>query len=123
MNDPKRIIIVEDDPDHLLVSKLILERRGYDVLILQDCDELLDKIRLFQPGLIFMDHNMPAMTGLEATKLIKSVTDCRDIPVIYFTSRDDIRELAVEAGADDWLRKPFNLDDLVNKARKFLVVK
>src|ERR1700755_507681 len=121
MNDPKRIIIVDDDPDHLLVSKLILERRGYDVLILQDCDELLDKIRLFQPGLIFMDHNMPAMTGLEATKLIKSVTDGRDIPVIYFTSRDDIRELAAEAGADDWLRKPFNLDDLVNKARKFLV--
>ena len=122
MNDPKRIIIVDDDPDHLLVSKLILERRGYDVLILRDCEELIDRIRLFQPGLVFMDHSMPAMTGLEATKLIKSVADCKDIPVIYFTSRDDIEELAAEAGADDWLKKPFNIEDLLIKAKKFLAV-
>jgi CheY-like chemotaxis protein len=67
-----------------------------------------------------MEHNMPAMTGVEATRLIKSVEDCKDIPVIYFTSREDIKELAVLAGADDWLSKPFKLDDLVKKANFFL---
>jgi CheY-like chemotaxis protein len=119
MNNTRRIIIVDDDMDHLLVSKLILERRGYEVLVLQDCEELIDRIRQFQPGLIFMDHTMPAMTGVEATRLIKSVADCKDIPVIYFTSRENIKELAAQAGADDWLSKPFMLEDLVNKARKF----
>ena len=118
MNNTRRIVIVDDDADHLLISKLILERRGYDVLTLNNCNELIDQIRLFQPALIFMDHTMPAMTGLEATRLIKSVADCKDIPVIYFSIREDIKALAAEAGADDWLSKPFNLDDLVNKTGK-----
>jgi CheY-like chemotaxis protein len=120
MNNTARIIVVDDDADHLLVSKLILERRGYQVLALSNCEELIEKIRSFEPGLIFMDHNMPAMTGVEATRLIRSVGHCKDIPVIYFTSREDIKELAARAGADDWLSKPFSLDDLVNKTRKFL---
>ena len=74
MSTTRRIIIVDDDVDHLLVSKLILERRGYDVLTLVDCEELVDRIKVFKPGLIFMDHNMPAMTGMEATRMIKSGT-------------------------------------------------
>jgi CheY-like chemotaxis protein len=122
MNNSRRIIIVDDDSVHLLVSKLILERRGYEVLTLKDCDELIDRISSFTPALIFMDHHMPAMTGIEATKLIKSAADCKDIPVVYFTSREDIKELAAQAGADDWLRKPFMLDDLVKKTGEFFSV-
>ena len=120
MKDAKRIVVIDDDPDHLLVSQLVLERRGYDILPLNNCDDLIDRIRVFRPALIFMDHTMPGMTGIEATRLIKSEADCQDIPVIYFTIRDDIDELAAEAGADDWLIKPFNLDDLVIKTKKFL---
>ena len=119
MNDTKRIVIVDDDEDHLLICKLVLERRGYDVLTLPDCDELIDKIRLFRPALIIMDHKMPAITGLEATRLIKADEWCKHIPVMYFSIRDDIKELAALAGADDWLSKPFKLDDLVDKAGKF----
>jgi two-component system cell cycle response regulator DivK len=119
MNNTKRIVVIDDDVDHLEVSKLILQHGGYDVLILDDCDELVDRIRLFRPDLIIMDHTMPTMTGAEAMRLIKSNTECTHIPVIYFTNREDVRKLAALAGADDWLSKPFNLDDMVNKARKF----
>jgi CheY-like chemotaxis protein len=122
MNNSRRIIIVDDDSVHLLVSKLILERRGYEVLALKDCEDLIDRIRSFKPALIFMDHHMPAMTGIEATKLIKSAVDCRDIPVVYFSSREDIKELAAQAGADDWLSKPFMLDELVKKTAKFFSI-
>ena len=65
---------------------------------------------------------MPAITGIEAIKLIKSAADCKDIPVVYFTSREDIKELAAQAGADNWLSKPFMLDDLVKKTGKFFSV-
>src|ERR1700744_5380616 len=108
MKNSRRIVIIDDDADHLLISKLILERRGYDVLTLDNCNELINQIRLFQPGLIFMDHIMPVMTGLEATRLIKSFADCKNIPVIYFSIREDVKTLAAQAGADDWLSKPFN---------------
>jgi CheY-like chemotaxis protein len=119
MNNTKRIVVIDDDVDHLEVSKLILEHRGYDVLTLDDCDELVDRIRLFRPNLIFMDHTMPTMTGAEAIRLIKSSMECKHIPVIYFTIREDVRKLAALAGADDWLAKPFNMDDMVNKTGKF----
>lgn len=71
MHKSRRIIIVDDDSVHLSVSKLILERRGYELLTLKDCDELLARIRSFRPALIYVDHHMPAMTGIEATWLIK----------------------------------------------------
>jgi CheY-like chemotaxis protein len=119
MNNTRRLLIVDDDPDHLLVAKLILGRRGYEVHTLKSCDELINKIRVLQPDLIFMDHTMPLMTGVEATRLIKSDAKCGHIPVIYFSSREDIKALAAQAGADDWLSKPFKLDDLVSIAEKF----
>ena len=62
---------------------------------------------------------MPEMTGMEATKLIKSDDHCKHIPVVYFTVVDDIVELAKEAGADDWLSKPFRLEDFRAKADKY----
>ena len=119
MNSAKRIVVIDDDVDHLEVSRLILEHGGFEVLTLDDCDELADRIRSFQPDLIIMDHAMPKMTGAEAMRLIRSDLECRDIPVIYFTNREDVRELAALAGADDWLSKPFNLNDMVNKARNY----
>ena len=73
MNTAKRIVVIDDDVDHLEVSKLILERGGYEVLTLDDCNELVNRIQA----------------------------------------------LAALAGADDWLSKPFNLDDTVDKTRKF----
>lgn len=120
MNNTRRVIIVDDDPDHLLVTKLILGRRGYEVLTLHDCSELIDRIRRFQPDLILMDHAMPLMTGVEATRMIKSDPQCHNIPVIFFSSREDIRALAAQAGADDWLSKPFKLEDLVRIAAKYV---
>lgn len=120
MDDIRRILVIDDNPDHLLIAKLILERRGYEVLTLNDCRELIEKLQLFQPGLIFMDHHMPVMTGLEATQLIKSNDSCKHIPVIFFTSREDVQELAALAGADHWLSKPFTIDEMIKVTKQFL---
>ena len=120
MDDIRRIIVIDDNPDHLLIAKLILERRGYEVLALSDCRGLIEKVQAFQPGLIFMDHHMPIMTGVEATRLLKSSDSCKHIPVIYFTSREDVRELAAQAGADHWLSKPFTIDQMMKVTKQFL---
>ena len=116
----RRILLVDDNIDHMQIVKLILERSGYQVETSHNCKDLVLQIQSYRPELIFMDHAMPIITGLEATRLIKSDDASKHIPVVYFSSRDDIRELAEMAGADDWMIKPFRPDDLITKAQKFL---
>jgi len=120
MDGNRRILLVDDDIEHLAISKLVLERKNYDVQTLDRCDKLLETIKQFQPQLIFMDHTMPGMTGLQATRLIKSHALCKHIPVVYFTGREDVLDLALKAGADDWLTKPFRLEEIRQKADKYL---
>lgn len=119
MTVSKKIMVVDDNSDHLLISKLVLERRGYEVLTLKDCDDLLNEIRLFQPAVIFMDHDFPGMSGVDATRLIKDDVETRHIPVIFFSSRVDIKDLAAQAGADGCLSKPFQLEELVRIAGNY----
>lgn len=119
-DDKKRILLVDDDIEHLRLSQLILERKNYEVLVLANCDRLLEKIIKFQPDLIFMDHCMPDMSGLVATRLIKHHMLCHHIPVIYLSASYSISELARKAGADDWLTKPFSVKEMEDKAAFFL---
>jgi CheY-like chemotaxis protein len=67
-----------------------------------------------------MDHRMPELNGMEATRLLKSNDATKTIPVIYFTGLDNGRQLAREAGADGYLGKPFKVDDLTRTIEKAL---
>lgn len=115
-----RVLCIDDEPDHLQISKTILQRSGYEVLTLSDCRNLMDAVREFRPVLIFLDHNMPQMTGTVATKMLKADASTRHIPIIYFTSDNNIESLASAAGADGWIRKPFDAGHLVTIAQKFI---
>src|ERR1700742_1951190 len=119
----KKILIVDDDPDHLLMCNLLFRKRGYDVLPLLGCDpinELTEAIDIFKPALIFMDHYMPGITGLEAIKQLKSDSRYRSIPIIYFSIHDDLAVIAKEAGADGHFQKPFRQEELVRIAEQFV---
>jgi two-component system cell cycle response regulator DivK len=123
MENRKKVLIVDDDPDHLLICNILLRRRGFDVLPLLGCDpfeNLTDAIDSFQPSLIFMDHFMPGITGLDATKMLKSDPVYRSIPVIYFSVHGDLELMAQEAGADGFFQKPFHANDLLSIADKFV---
>ncbi|HEY4060627.1 MAG TPA: response regulator [Puia sp.] len=122
MENRKKILIVDDDPDHLLICNLLFRRRGYDVLPLLGCDpfeELTDAIDSFQPSLIFMDHFMPGVSGLDAIKMLKADPKYRSIPIIYFSIHNDLARIALEAGADGHFQKPFQIDELIKIADKY----
>lgn len=124
MIQPKRILLVDDDYDHLLVCSIILQKKGYKVSTLPGCEkmeELLETVRIFRPDLIFMDHEMRGMCGLDLIKTLKSSTEFARIPVIYFTGRDDIETLAKQAGADGYLKKPFEISNLIATTQGFLI--
>lgn len=104
---------MDDDVDHLSICKLVLTNRGYNVLVLWSTNVLIEVIKDFMPDLIFMDHRMPDMSGIQATTLIKSNPLTQHIPVIYFTGMEKGEELAREAGANGYLAKPFKIEQVV----------
>jgi len=123
MANPKKILIVDDDADHLLAINLIFQKRGYEVLALLGCESLEhleDEVRNFLPDLIFMDHEMPIICGADAVKMLKAHPVYKTIPIIYFSGHERIEALARKAGADHWLKKPYVLDRLMEVTKQYL---
>ncbi|HLZ89079.1 MAG TPA: response regulator [Puia sp.] len=120
MPDPRKILLIDDDLDHLSICKLILTNRGYNILVLWNTDVLLEVTKDFMPDLIFMDHRMPHRDGIQATKLLKANEATKHIPVVYFSGMEKAEQFAKEAGADGFLPKPFNVDTLLAAINKYL---
>lgn len=123
MGQMKQILLIDDDLDHLLTCNLILRRRGYDVLTLAGCEdmeELTQAVETFRPNLILLEHNMRGICGMDLIRMLKSHAAYRKIPVIYFSGRDDIVQLAEKAGADSYLRKPYNINGLLEVTHTYL---
>ncbi|MDR3025553.1 response regulator [Chryseobacterium sp.] len=116
----KRILIFDDEAAILEVITIIFEENGYDVRISETSHDILEKVADYQPDVILMDNWIPKIGGVEATKLLKSTEEFKHIPVIYVTANNDIVALASEAKADDYVSKPFNLDDLEAMVAKHL---
>lgn len=118
----KNILVIEDVEDHLEIVKLILEQHGYNILVATTGLEGLNTTKNCHPDLIILDVVLPEMNGYEVCKAIKSSEDTKDIPIIMLSVRsnpEDI-EAAYAAGANKYITKPFNLEDLINEVKKFL---
>ena len=120
MDMKRRILIIDDDRDHLALCKLIFVRRGFSVLTMAGCDTLMETVIDFKPGLIFMDYHMPGICGEDAIKLLKSDVATKNIPVVLFSSVFNIEELAKRAGSDAYLTKPFSFDQLMELTSQFI---
>ncbi|MBS1604873.1 MAG: response regulator [Bacteroidetes bacterium] len=122
MTNEKRIMVVDDNPDHLLICTIVFQKKGYRVKGLPGCKEegeLLEAVERFRPDLVFVDHNMPGLCGADLVKLLKRTPSSANIPVVYFTSEADIESLAKEAGADGYCRKPFEIADLLATVERY----
>ena len=125
MQEPRRILLIDDDPDHLILCNVTLRKRGYEVMALPGCentDDLQEVMESFAPDLIFMDHDMHGICGADLARFLKSRPEYSETPIIYFSGRDDIVQLAKEAGADGYLRKPFESGSLIGMAESYLAL-
>jgi CheY-like chemotaxis protein len=116
----KKILIFDDDTTILEVITIIFEENGYQVEISETSHDILERVERYRPDVILMDNWIPKIGGVEATKLLKNHEEFKNIPVIYVTANNDIVALAEEAQADDYVAKPFNLEDLEDKVAKYL---
>lgn len=118
---PKKILLVDDEPDILAVTVTRLETSGYEVLIAKDGEEALELLNEVKPDLILLDLLLPKMQGDELCKKLKSDIKFKHIPIILFTA-SIIRVPAKvrEIGADDYITKPFESDNLLYKIKKLI---
>jgi CheY-like chemotaxis protein len=119
---PDRVLVVDDEPDTLNLTKMILEKKRYQVIVTPDSDEALRKADAEAPDLILLDLVMPGKSGLEVCRILKSQSKTRHIPVVIFTvlGRDVDRSLVKEAGADAHFMKPFTAEALLSEVKRQL---
>ena len=122
MSDQKIILVVDDEPDIALALKDRLEMEGYQIITAADGMEALEKLAETEPALILMDVMMPRMNGFQACRKIKSTTEWSKIPVILLTakSQESDRYWGKESGCDDYVMKPFEMDEIVGKISRCL---
>lgn len=116
----KTILVFDDDKAILDIFSIVLEACGYEVAISSTSHDIIEKVTDIKPDVIIMDNWIPDIGGVEATQLLKKHPDFRHIPVIYCSANNDVASLAERAGAEAYLSKPFDLDDLEQKVAGFI---
>ena len=116
-----KILLVDDTKLILELEKSFLKFSRVEIMTAANGIEALDLIRRDPPDLIFMDMNMPAMDGISCCKLLKADPFLCSIPVVMLTTagRDGDRERALKAGCDDYITKPIDRREFLEKARKY----
>lgn len=118
-DEKQNILIVDDEPQITRVLKTTLTSRGYGVRTACDGDDALQIMRDWMPGLVITDLRMPNMDGLE---LCRRIRDKWRIPIIVLSVKgeDKIKVEALDAGADDYVTKPFSINELLARVRAAL---
>lgn len=118
----RRILVVDDHPDNIMVLRARLEARGYDVVTAEDGEQALDQVYHASPDLVLLDVMMPKLDGFEVVRRIKSDPELPFIPVIMQTALDTTESMVqgVDAGADDYISKPINFKELEARVKSLL---
>jgi DNA-binding response OmpR family regulator len=119
-----KILILDDDQDLLSVVKSLLKKNGFDVWAFANWQKAWEDIKRNKPNLILLDVFLKGMDGMDVCKKLKASTLTRNIPVIMFSSYPNIAEIAIhEFGADEFIAKPFEVNEMVRKINEVLSVK
>lgn len=118
-----KILIAEDEPDIRELITLTLQFSGYEVVSVKDGAEAVVQAQADSFDLILMDVRMPRMTGYEACRILRSIDATKEIPIIFLSAKGQESEVqaGLEAGADQYILKPFAPDMLTQKIKDVLL--
>jgi DNA-binding response OmpR family regulator len=116
------VVVADDELDILTLVSFGLRRAGYEVVSATDGEQALELIRDRRPRLAVLDVKMPKLTGIEVVRQVRATEAVQDTPVILLSAgvQEDTVARGFEAGADDYVRKPFSPDDLVARVRELI---
>jgi len=117
-----RILIAEDEPDIRELVAFTLRFAGHEVTATSNGEEALQQASLIIPDIIIMDVRMPRMTGYDACRAMKTDVALKDIPVVFLSAKGQDAEIqtGLDAGAEEYLLKPFAPDQLAARVRAIL---
>ena len=122
MEQKLKILLVEDEEELVLIVKTFFQDEGYDVRIAMNAEEALVTLEKFFPDIIVSDVRMGRMDGFQFLETLRAMPEKKNIPFIFLTIMDDRQsvERAAKMGADGYLTKPFDVEDLHDKIEKVL---
>lgn len=118
----KKILVVDDEKDLVVILEARLEAAGYEVIAAFDGAQALEKVKEKKPDLILLDVMMPKMDGYQVCRLLKFDEKSKEIPVIMLTARGQPgdKKLGQQVGVDDYMVKPFENEELLRKIETWL---
>ncbi|WP_374951316.1 response regulator transcription factor [Mucilaginibacter sp.] len=115
----EKILVIEDEPIIGEMMCILLEMEGYKVISLGDTGMARRKLESNEVALVMLDLNLSGEGGQSMCRYIKSNPDLQHIPVILVSANTDLAKIKDECGADDYIAKPFELNDFVKKVNQF----
>jgi DNA-binding response OmpR family regulator len=115
----EKILVIDDEDTTVQLISILLERRGFEVIKAYSAEDGMRKAYRHQPDLVLLDIMMPDMDGWEVCKRLREMSD---VPIIFLTARGDVKDVVrgLEMGADDYVPKPYDNDELVARIRAHL---
>ncbi|NNU15998.1 phosphate regulon transcriptional regulator PhoB [Parvularcula sp. ZS-1/3] len=113
------ILIVEDDESIRTLIEYNLKKEGFEIVCAKDGEEALLKVEESRPDLVLLDWMLPNVSGIEVCRRLRSRAETRGLPIIMLTARAEESDLirGLDQGADDYLTKPFSMEELVARIR------
>ncbi len=117
-----KILIAEDEPDIRELVAFTLRFAGHEVTTTSNGEEAVQQAAQIIPDLILMDVRMPKMTGYDACRVMKANSELKNIPIVFLSAKGQDSEIqsGLDAGAEDYLLKPFAPDQLTERVRAIL---
>jgi DNA-binding response OmpR family regulator len=117
----KKVLVVDDDANILELCREVLTREGFRVLEAEDVPSAITTARTELPDLVLLDWMLPGVDGMEALRALKASARTRHIPVVMLTALDGLTEITIATyqGADGYVTKPFEIEDLLAVVRRF----
>src|SRR5574344_1029818 len=122
MGNNKKILVVDDEQDIVETLKFMLEAQGYDCYCAYDGETGLNMAKEIIPDLMILDVMMPKINGYKISRLLKYDNKYKDIPIIMVTARsqEDDKLIGQETDVNEYITKPFELDDVIAKVKEYL---
>jgi DNA-binding response OmpR family regulator len=120
--NPKKILVVDDEVDLVKTVSFSLEAEGYTVLVSYNGEDALNQARKENPDLILLDIMLPKLDGYKVCRLLKFDERYKHIPVLMLTAKTQEKDkiVGMETGADEYIAKPFDMDELMEKIKTYL---
>lgn len=114
----KKVLICDDDEGILEATKILLNQSGYDVELISDGKDILKAIREVRPDVVLLDLWMPNLDAKKLLNKIKKEQEFSNVPIVIFSASNETEQISKEIGANDFIKKPFEIEDLIKTIEK-----